>query len=440
MPIDHLYVVARSRYGRPMTQLPPHHHLVRWLNGRPGSLIGSIALTLVLVTPAIPAAAAPVRQPATDFEVVRSPQLPAGATLAAMASDHDGRAWAVGNVPQTGGTEADPYHSPIIEQWDGHRWRLDNLPALAPIGENPVVDAALTAVSVSERGQVLAVGWQRSAKSRYSQLTLQLTPTGWSALPVPDQSRLENYRPESIAVLDARHVWVAGVRTYHHQNMLLRFWDGTAWTSPELPDISGRNQVLSSVVASDDHDVWAVGTAYRSTGIRQEALALHWDGVSWTQATLPPVENLTFGVLSHADGVAVEGRNNLWLWGNENGAATIERFNGTTWSVGPALPATPAPLAINSVLPTGHQSAWVAGTWPAADGRTTATILAWQHNTWRRASLPPEIAGAHTTSLGTADTRDRRTWVFVNTAPSSTNSAHGTVTILRSRPSVEHRN
>jgi hypothetical protein len=60
----------------------------------------------------------------------------------------------------------------------------------------------------------------------------------------------------------------------------------TVTSLPKLPVI-GTDEVLTDVAGSSAKSVWAVGWWTDDGGRHKTAFAFHWDGASWTQASLP---------------------------------------------------------------------------------------------------------------------------------------------------------
>jgi hypothetical protein len=102
----------------------------------------------------------------------------------------------------------------------------------------------------------------------------------------------------AVSAVSSRDVWAVGhyEGPYEGQEKLalIMHWDGSAWSvvaGPALDPSLKSNLVSVAAIGSDD--VWAVGYTIRddtrgipSTG---KALAIHWDGKSWSAVPLPDV-------------------------------------------------------------------------------------------------------------------------------------------------------
>ncbi|KAA2254880.1 hypothetical protein F0L68_29300 [Solihabitans fulvus] len=363
------------------------------------------------------------------FEVVASPALPQGSALNAIATEGGRTAWAVGQAPT--GDPNSGNRSPVVERWDGGKWQLVTLPALPDIAGHPIISAELNSVSVSRDGEVWAAGEQRPANRHWRPLVLHEVAGTWSVLPIPtDLALVPSYVLLSVTAVDAKHVWAAGYSVFHHGQIFLMSWDGTQWNdSYVLPLPGGFFGNLASLLARSEHDVWATGVAAFGPGgpIRSEVATYHWDGTAWSPVAMPTVPGLPNGVLGSGDSLAA-GRDDLWLAGSTISdpaiSSTIERWNGSAWTVGPALPAQPVPLTVSQVAADRHDHAWAVGTYPDSTGpatRSVADIVRWDGQRWQRAELPASVSSADTTAITVAITRGgHTTWAIVNTSAGPT--------------------
>ncbi|MCX5366580.1 hypothetical protein OG864_48680 [Streptomyces sp. NBC_00124] len=164
------------------------------------------------------------RHVAGAWQLTSSTGLPDGtveASLLSVSAASGQDAWAVGQ-----GYTQDTYeHIPVVQHWDGRRWRSVQIPGSANWGLNQV---------------------------------------------------------EEVAPND---VWITGM-DYDTGQSLAVHWDGRQWTrtpTPVFPD----SAVLFDIAARTPTDVWAVGWSRDTDKQRPAGLALHWDGTSWTQVPLP---------------------------------------------------------------------------------------------------------------------------------------------------------
>lgn len=356
-----------------------------------------IALSGLFVSPFAFAA------PAAGFQVVASPRLPDGSQLNAIATSGENQAWAVGQQP-SGANNA-----PVVEHWNGRSWQVETLPVLPPVNGHPIIDAALTSVSVTASGEVWAAGQQRADVGKFRPLVLHGNGSTWTVLPIPgDLSPTLSYGLYTISALDSKHVWVAGSGSFHHGSMFLMSWDGAKWTEyGDLPLPGGYYGVLNSVKAVAPNDVWVTGQAVHNLAdpVRSEVATYHFDGTAWSLVAMPIAPS---GVVGSGDSLAAAGGKDVWLAGSTftdpSGASTIERWNGKAWTVGPALPTA---TTVSQVAVDARHRAWVAGL-----RGDVAAAMHLNGRQWTEISLPVTT----TSSIGIATTTSGRTaWAFANT-------------------------
>ncbi|WP_329267056.1 hypothetical protein [Streptomyces sp. NBC_01451] len=187
------------------------------------------------------------RYVAGAWQLTADTGLPSGTVNASLLSVSavSGRdAWAVGQ----GYTEDTFTDVPVVQHWDGRRWRSVQIPGSANWGLNQVTEVA------------------------------------------------------------PNDVWIVGVDYDTGQSVAVH-WDGHRWTrtpTPAFPD----SAVLFDIAARTPTDVWAVGWSRDTDKQRPAGLALHWDGRSWTQVPLPAgTFSLQAVTLRPNGGIAVVGGN-----------------------------------------------------------------------------------------------------------------------------------
>jgi hypothetical protein len=174
-------------------------------------------------------------------------------------------AWLVG----TSGTA----QNPLIEHWDGRRWRIVPHPAAAlPTG-------IFYSVSGSSSQDVWAVGRYVTADGIERPLTEHWDGRVWTVVPAPDSGD----RLAALVSVSARtptDVWAVGSRRASASTpqavSLVLHWDGRVWTAVAGPDRPGTDSSLSSVRVFGPRDVYTAGFG----GLRR------WDGFSWTAPPL----------------------------------------------------------------------------------------------------------------------------------------------------------
>jgi hypothetical protein len=160
-------------------------------------------------------------------------------------------------------------------------------------------------------------------------------------------------------------------------------WTGTSWSS--VHNFPGSPS-LGAAIASGPDDVWGFGT----TGSRnQTPWAVHYNGKSWSQVTIPVS-------VSQASGSAVAGD---WVTGTV--AAQPRRVEILHWSKGAwrnvPLPAISVPKG-GQMLPGFIAAATDASVWasllvgpPTGTGHVTTVLLHWNGTAWSKVPLPKGV-------------------------------------------------
>lgn len=322
------------------------------------------ALTVAGLALASVAQVAPAVGANPSWEVVPSPREHV-AVLAATSFTTPSDGWAVGS---SGKSLTPDGIDPLVEHWDGSRWRVVPTPAV------PYSDEALTGVSGSGPSDVWAVGWQdpygtvdihsllmhwngekwstvqgprgagivRAIDARTSDdvwavglgLFEHFDGNQWSVVPSPRKGA----NPAAVTALAADDVWAVGSRPphrlgYRSPRPYAAHWDGASWSSVAVPHPPGPGS-LASVSAATPSDIWAVGTTGTSPGT---PYAVHYDGSRWHSVALPGASDG-----SGLSGVSVVSSSDVWAVGNQDGRLRngfavwrtfTEHWDGSDWSI-----------------------------------------------------------------------------------------------------------
>lgn len=209
------------------------------------------------------------------------------------------------------------------------------------------------------------------------------------------------------AVINAGDIWAVGTTAggSGFNRTLAEHWNGSIWTIVSTPNFSAFDNDLLGVAAISTTDVWAIG-AYGTSGnppvANPKTMALHWDGVSWTQvATLDPT---SWSVLLD---VTAFSPTDVWAVGYDwNGAETLtlaEHWNGTVWAVTP----TPSPNAslgdnyLFSVSAFSSTDVWATGETAVLRSPPLQSLAVhWNGTTWALVATPNVGAGASNEMIG----------------------------------------
>jgi plastocyanin len=200
----------------------------------------------------------------------------------------------------------------------------------------------------------------------------------------------------STSAASATDAWTVG---YFDDGTSLRtlteHWNGARWTIVASPVAGDGYDLLGSVSALSSDDAWAVGS-HQPFGGAAQALAMHWDGSSWTLAGVPQFGSGDTRLL----GVAEASTDDVWAVGAASAAdapAVIIHWDGQTWkpSTAPNLDGT---ATLRDVTVRSSDDVWAVGSLlpRGADANSTALILHWNGASWAQVAAP---SGAGARSL-----------------------------------------
>jgi hypothetical protein len=193
-------------------------------------------------------------------------------------------------------------------------------------------------------------------------------------------------------------------------NGIIYHWNGSQW-SQSLRASSGQSyDQFSSVTCAGSSDCWAVGYAgphqiqynflpgTAPSVVGGAALIEHWDGTDWsivptTAASAPMGQDLT--------SVTCIDSSNCWAVGATMDASgnpsspLVEHWDGSTWATTPNLePLTPANI-LTSVTCVDASACWATGATNAASGQNmtpTPFIENWNGSSWTVEPSPNVVA------------------------------------------------
>jgi hypothetical protein len=174
------------------------------------------------------------------------------------APDHSGGVMAVGddNSIDAGNPTA------VAVRWNSSGYHSLTMPVTRV--------TVLTSVTMINANDGWAVG-QDTDHVNHSTVAMHWNGATWQRIPIPDTPT--GLYDVSGAV--SNDVWAVSPGGFDH-------WDGTQWSAQGDGVASA---IFENVEAVSPDDVWATGVRY-SSGARYP-IALHWDGLSWTQVGIP---------------------------------------------------------------------------------------------------------------------------------------------------------
>jgi hypothetical protein len=272
--------------------------------------------------------------------------------------------WAVGTgIANINNNNVQPFA--LIEHWDGSSWTV--------------------AVSANPPGDALSVLWD-------------------------------------VTCVTASDCWAVGAQQVANTNApftLAEHWNGSAWSVVATPATFGY---LTSVTCTGASDCWAVGTSVTDDGNSDPLNGFidHWDGSSWSTASTQPsgqahdqFNAVTCASASDCWAVGFAGPDTL-----ENNflpnimpvvtgaAAFIEHWNGASWTITAAPPASGAQgTYLDGVTCVSSDQCWAVGANMGADGNPSSTLVdGWNGSSWSTVTSPdPTASGSLLTAVTCLD-------------------------------------
>lgn len=222
--------------------------------------------------------------------------------------------WAVGSQQIPGRI------SSYTKRWNGETW------ARVP---SPRTPASLSAVSGVSEDDVWAVGFRygHDYVGAFPYL-LHFDGSSWRVAHQPDAKASGELT--SVAAVSADDAYAVGYRALQGgaAKPLMEHWDGNAWTRVAVPSRThgAPNVVLTSMTATSDGDIWALGKATKGT--KTFFYVLHGDGTTWDAMDLP-----THGYGTNYTGISGSSSSDVWVVGSVYDVQPItEHWNGDAWS------------------------------------------------------------------------------------------------------------
>ncbi len=203
------------------------------------------------------------------------PARPGGSGLNAVDTTPSGNAWAAGWRWSLG------YTAGYLARYDGSGWRTLEAP---PVGTRRHVFGGLHAVSDTD---IWAVGSWGNTTGDFNVLAQHFDGSAWTTFSIPTPGGLDQLH--DVFAIAGDDVWAAGEYyslTEFRRLPLLLHYDGSGWTRAALPPVGPGSADLRGIVARGPNEVFAAGTHADPAG-RARPYMLSYDGAVWTQVTLP---------------------------------------------------------------------------------------------------------------------------------------------------------
>jgi hypothetical protein len=200
--------------------------------------------------------------------------------LTAVACTSGTACVAVGGLLGTSGNGA------VVERWNGAAWSEQSIPATAD----------LHGVSCGSATDCIAVG--DNGAPPVAPAALHWDGTSWTAQTPPDPDSTHTFTLDSVSCPEATDcIAVGGNLEDGYGPTIADLWDGTRWTTEQLPVLSGIPGTLTAVSCASATACSAVGTIYDGSN-GSTTLAEAWDGTAWSvqNSTDPQLISMLSGV------------------------------------------------------------------------------------------------------------------------------------------------
>jgi hypothetical protein len=268
-------------------------------------------------------------------------------------------------------------------------WVFEPCPGAGSLGD------ILYDVDGTAEGDAWAVGRSDFGPSFFEPPDFHLTialhwdGTGWEQVSTPNPGAYWNMLA-GVKALAPDDAWAAGSLTNENFGIaqaLAMHWDGTSWTHVATPVIGGGSVAWAIDGAASD-DLWIVGE--RGGG---QALALHWTGTSFDALSLPPAGNER----NQLHAVAVLAPDDVWAVGDHENFGVQEtskplfmRYNGSFWTIHLAsfLFGQLSVASLSGLAAVGPDDLWAVGWHSVAGEGTQPLIMHYDGTSWSMVALP----------------------------------------------------
>ncbi|HEY2553068.1 MAG TPA: alkaline phosphatase family protein [Streptosporangiaceae bacterium] len=310
-----------------------------------------------------PARAAPhpaASAAASKWQQVRSPNTGSNDNdLASVAGRSPSDIWAVGSLlPDANATIV----RTLALHYNGARWARVRTPDVGAEANS------LYGVAALPDGTAWATGIFTQASGHTGRaLTMHWNGHRWAIVPGADPGSAEDMLSSVTAVSD-RDVWAVGTYSGHDGffHPLIEHWNGVRWTVRHVRGLAVPDGILTSVTSSGGRDVWAAGQLSGPRSDRQ--VVLHLVRGTWAVSPSPAVRTPGGSVAdAYPASIAVSARG-PWLAGNDraghSGFSTLVEGPASSGRLRQLDPSNPTPQDnyLQAVAPVdGGRDAWAAG-------------------------------------------------------------------------------
>ncbi|WP_131735651.1 hypothetical protein [Actinomadura roseirufa] len=262
-----------------------------------------------------------------------------------------------------------------ILRWNGRRWTPWVLPE--------VVRANGGALAVSSHRKIwyVTLYGERSSYfydgAEWRAADLPLTPPGVAGQAAAFPVWLT---PHSLSAGRDGTAWVALADVINDKTAVMH-WNGTAWVPAEIP-LPSPSPVATRVAVRSRRDIWVAGYFRPAPSHSQQPFTLHWDGHSWTDVVIPPVEGGAVQVIRSVVPVSKD-----FVWAYRSNSHVGQNQTLLRWTGGKAWEEFLVPKDVNFPSPAlgedGRGGVWLGG-W----GRDSTQYVHFRDGGWNLVQGP----------------------------------------------------
>jgi hypothetical protein len=285
------------------------------------------------------------------------------------------------NVWAVGWTSRGSQRSPAIVHWNGSR--LEAKGAFRPQS----TDAELDGVAAVSTNDVWAVGSDGNRP-----VVEHWDGVRWRVVGIPHLKRAGWL--SDIVALSPTNAWAVGGSPGARVLIVLVHWDGHAWDVVA----TRREGALSAVGGAVGAGVWAVGTQGFYGSVNNESpLAIHWNGRHWQEfpAVMRADTDLGYEDSNDLAGIDVVSATEAWATHNSVVRADIQRWDGHRWAMKHVFPQKSQLLDVAAL---SRNDVWAVGLRGSYES-PHPLIVHWNGRFWRAQDEPLSRLRATLSSL-----------------------------------------
>lgn len=219
--------------------------------------------------------------------------------------------------------------------------------------------------------------------------------SGWSQVPSPSVGNLDN-NLDAVSAASSTDAWAVG-NYYAATNpnvfaAMAEHWDGTRWTEYALPNVGANQNTLFGVSELPTGHAWAVGY-YTDAAYTDQTLIEHWDGNAWSVVPSPS-PGAQRDILTS---VAALSDTDVWAAGEQTDAAgvwhtLIEHWDGSAWSVSPSVDPGASGDTVFALDAVSSSSVYAVGESSGTAFPDPALIEHWNGKAWSTLASPSDAS------------------------------------------------